>query len=663
MSSNFKYNSYGNSIDGTTYCSGTETVAQNLIEDNEGNATIIFPSSNSWISVRSMDYRITDENGTLILPLNIYKIKSLNIKVKNAIDGQNLVYFTNSNFTTISEISDFRDAEGNTLDLESIDISYFICDETTYSALPTYKSSQSSTRKELNKANAIPYQNNIIDISRYRFNKPLDKGITWQLAIASEILNGKLGSTYYVEHNGTIEHPENKYYLNEFTLYYRTNDSRDLKFRVEYIPISTNTKLRARKSAKTKQEYMQPFNQRAEINSTRAFGKSMYLSAQRTGVEEVTIVKIVTKVSDILPLGCRVKHDGKHYILIGRRIDMTNTVYLKVTYTLSQNWSSRSRHVAVDQKYRNYKIPQDILWRNLYWEDYVEVTADGVVTGANPGSLYNTIGTENGTVNLLPQIFMCDSSNDVTVTSFFLYKLTSGVTAPCTTMGVANSMVFSASMQDNLSAGLRISPTDSQYCEEVYYCNEDGTLSDGYVRLAAGINNSDESKYPASSSELDTAYNSPKNTVFNVHYNIDKDAGEALKFTYQCHFVSDDPDIVIGNKIAENHPLVKSWSENRKFRFWALFNPIRQGVDKIYPNEGIFIELADETAKQEYFTVSDCSETGANAFKINVAQIQRLAVAWAITDENNNLYIGCNDITKSTLYFTHIHKRKQGGIL
>ena len=35
MSSEFKYDSYGNSIDGTDYCSGVETFAQNLIEDNE----------------------------------------------------------------------------------------------------------------------------------------------------------------------------------------------------------------------------------------------------------------------------------------------------------------------------------------------------------------------------------------------------------------------------------------------------------------------------------------------------------------------------------------------------------------------------------------------------------------------------------------------------
>lgn len=35
MSSKFNYDSFGNSIEGTDYCSGVETFAQNLIEDNE----------------------------------------------------------------------------------------------------------------------------------------------------------------------------------------------------------------------------------------------------------------------------------------------------------------------------------------------------------------------------------------------------------------------------------------------------------------------------------------------------------------------------------------------------------------------------------------------------------------------------------------------------
>lgn len=52
MSNSFKYDSYGNSNEGTDYCSGVETFAQNLIENNSNDASITFPSSNSWATAR-----------------------------------------------------------------------------------------------------------------------------------------------------------------------------------------------------------------------------------------------------------------------------------------------------------------------------------------------------------------------------------------------------------------------------------------------------------------------------------------------------------------------------------------------------------------------------------------------------------------------------------
>ena len=75
-----------------------------------------------------------------------------------------------------------------------------------------------------------------------------------------------------------------------------TLDIRDLSFRIEYIPMFSKTKIRARKNAPTKVEYIQPFNQRAEINAASAFGKSMWLTAQKTGVRETKFIKNYTNI-------------------------------------------------------------------------------------------------------------------------------------------------------------------------------------------------------------------------------------------------------------------------------------------------------------------------------------------------------------------------------
>ncbi|MFQ7078523.1 MAG: hypothetical protein ACLRSW_11625 [Christensenellaceae bacterium] len=128
--------------------------------------------------------------------------------------------------------------------------------------------------------------------------------------------------------------------------------------------MSSDIKIRARKSAKQNADYIQPINQRAEINSASALGKFLYNTAQKMGTEQITLVKWYTKIADIPPLGCRVRHNGEHYILTANSLEMTNCVQVKVTHTLSKNWSNKSQYVSVDQKYRNYKIPADILWRN-----------------------------------------------------------------------------------------------------------------------------------------------------------------------------------------------------------------------------------------------------------------------------------------------------------
>ena len=72
-SKKLKYISYGKTVDGTNYCTGVETLAENLIEDNEEDAVIVFPSNNAWAGMRSNEYRMTTENLRAIFPLKIYK--------------------------------------------------------------------------------------------------------------------------------------------------------------------------------------------------------------------------------------------------------------------------------------------------------------------------------------------------------------------------------------------------------------------------------------------------------------------------------------------------------------------------------------------------------------------------------------------------------------
>ena len=656
MSSKFNYDSFGNSIEGTDYCSGVETFAQNLIEDNESDATISFPSPNGWATPRTEDYILTDNNAQLILPVKIYRLTNIKIKADIAM--------TNPGESTYNiRLSDFQNERGE--HLEAIDISEYAVATEVYNTLKTVTSLNWDT-EERNKRNTIYYEGNKIIITGEKTNWWTDT-VNWQCAFGCALLYKTDKEGYYYDEkqaNGDIK----RIYLKSAVrdgIIFTEQDPRKLKFRVSYIPMSSDIKIRARKSVKQNEEYIQPINQRAEINSASALGKFMYNTAQKMGTEQITLVKFYTKIGDIPPLGCRVKHNGQHYILTANSLEMTNCVQVKVTHTLSKNWSNKSQYVSVDQKYRNYKIPADILWRNMHWEDYIEITTDGVVENAEAGDLLMSLIDDSTTKRaIIPRIFICDKTDDVTITSFFLYRANResydwGVTVPCTTIGMANSMVFSASMKDNLSAGLRISEENNQYCEEVFYCEKNGKLDYARAVLSGGINITDAGAYPQATLTINT----PTDKVFDEIFYISKDPGEALKFTYQCHWISADNDIVIGSKLAENHPLVKKWTENRKFRFLALRKPLRQGEDKVRPEEHMDILILTDEQRKGYFGMQDLISDTQKAFKLmlvgaGLSLLNNAGVkAWAITDENYNLYIGCNDKSKTTLYFSHIHER------
>lgn len=655
MSTNFRYDSYGNSIDGTDYCSGVETFAQNLIEDNANDAAIIFPSANSWATPRTQEYKLSDSNAEIILPQKIYKLISAVINLDNIDFTVTVMVNKGDGGTTAVQkrLREFQNEKGE--HLSAINLRNYIVDENTWNALP---SGVALSNEILHKENCLYYSDNIIHLAmskKYWFGG----STTWVQAVISAAKYNPIEGNYFIVHNN------GKYYLkdSETKKSADTNEVTSLKFRVSYIPMSSDIKLRARKSVKQNEEYIQILNQRAEINSASALGKFMYNTAQKMGTEQITLVKFYTKIGDIPPLGCRVKHNGQHYILTANSIEMTNCVQVKVTHTLSKNWSNKSQYVSVDQKYRNYKIPADILWRNMLWEDHVVVSKQRYETEIeNKGSLLAG--------KWLPHLY-CNRNGDVTVTSLFLTRKDPvtqrniGAVVPCTTLGPAKSIVFAGSMKDQLSAGLRINPSQPDYCEEVFYCDDNGKLKEGTITLADNIEHFDAAQYPYTEWSVQDGQeyylNSPGYDVFRATFSIDKDPGEALKFIYQCHFVEDDPDILIGDKLTETHHLIKKWPTDRKFRFWRLNRFLRQGVDKVYSQDGEYRQIDADTDREKYWTISidQTDRSGTLTLQSNANNYLGAGnVGWAITDENNNLYIGCNDVSTRKLIFNFMHEWK-----
>ena len=171
---------------------------------------------------------------------------------------------------------------------------------------------------------------------------------------------------------------------------------------------------------------------------------------------------------------------------------------------------------------------------------------------------------------------------------------------------------------------------------------------------------------------FDTHENELNKSVFGETFVIDKDAGEALKFTYQIHLIGED-NCLFGNKFAEHNPLIKDYDgKQRKFKVWLLTKYIRDGVDILETTandtayEHTYDNLTNMGAKFELYELSQSQEqlqTYGKAYKLNLLSTVTNALrngnykAWAITDESNNLYVGCNDASVKALYFQLHHKR------
>lgn len=677
-SEKLKYISYGQTVDGTNYCAGVETLAENLIEDNEKDAVIVFPSPDTWAGLRSSAYRMTDQNTEIQVPSGIYKLNKLLLFLGDEFSFS----FTISDQSSFAEIKDLKYKDGSTVTY--LDISKFVVEKTIWDGFPVAKSTKKGSYiGGYYKDNTLIWQQGSDTISMDATVRKIKDGVLDLLfPDDSRVYHRVVLSALYEEVKaGNIIAPSGEYFLNSIENVTEIDgDVRKWKFRIEYVPISSKTKLRARKSAKTNFDYIQPHNQRAEVNAVSAFGKNMWLEAQKTGVQTITVVKRYTKLADIPPVGALVMHNGKRYRLTANSYKQTNTIFLQVTHTLSENWTSKSKHVSVDQKYRNYSIPQEAVSRNLYWEDFITVSGDRLSGDTTAGikassamQMFSVSNAQDKTVDTFAWLFEGDEVNRK--------ELGDGIVIPCATYGIANSMVFSASFKDQLSAGLTMDVTETKdkLCKEALYCNTDGTLQHATVMLSDGIESIElsgnfsaekladyaQNVYPVVLNGI-TAYdgtddlrivNYPKDVLFGKLFYIDKDPGEALKFTYQVHFVTDG-DCVVGNKLAEHNTLIKRYDGSRVLKVWLLPNYIRVGADKLDTANGIDY-TQDRFTPFVFFTVETDDNAGTAKIDLSALVKQELTnyKAWAITDENNNLYVGRNENSAGVVHFTLSHKR------
>lgn len=640
----FNYISFANGYDENQVCSEIDTDISNVIATNQGTASVVFPSQVGWITPRTNEVQLTDQNCLIISPSPIAKL------LKIYINQDSINYNHGWGTQPLSELT------GDKL----LDVTDFF---------PEYKKYLSLETLNLwNNARVGVYRNNTCywteDTNELHIVFQNYAGASGQWVPAVYNMIETAVRTQYAPAGGDwITVNNEKIDFN----YIDRSGVRQYQFRVEYVSQSTSTKIRAVKQSKCGYEYVTPYNQRAEIVDAEMLGTEMDKAVNQLGVDYIKAVSIYHSLAEVLPLDTVYREGNDYYKLVCNEYDITNKTNIQVTNTFSKNWSMQSSWLKQNKQYRNTKIPTDILVRNLHYQDYFVISeTDGLFEDLGEKGLLTLHG-----VTGVADVFNSGRPNENTeVNNFGLYKkddyivgYRSGVIVSSDSFGVKKSIVLSAKMENNLTAGRKVDPNNDYYCQEVLYTDEKGEFPSegGIAKFIFGILDAYHS--PNDLPSANVGINTISKPVLEGEFLVDKSSAEQIAMTYQAHFVSEMPDIVIGGLIAENSPLVQDRTKELKYQLWGLTSPLSNLAKMVNTQNGVKIADLTGNNRSSYFSASAAGNAGGTAIRFQLAlflenKMSGDYIGWAITDENGRLYLARNSHPNENqyLYFNHLHK-------
>ena len=631
--------------------SSLETEIENILSDYSENNVEYYPSKDTYITPRAENYVLTTESSSIILPKPIYKINKVTVLT-----------------STLGKLKDGITSKELPIKAAEIDITDFIVESNvakTLPARPSYSKFVFGFKIDVDKFknNTLPYEqgNNIIALDgseTYHF--------LWDEQTRVEAMLTSAATKVFLEENPNYD-PLTDGEYNGFSLY---PDVRGLKLKVEYVPVVERLKMRATKQALQSYQMLQTFNQRAEVNSAEAFGRNMLSTVQKMGAISNTRANFYKKATDIPVVGSLYEDLGDSYIIVSNEIEISSPEYIKVIHTLSQNWSLLSQYVGIDRKYRSTPIPMDFIDRNLFYEDYC-IVADKPIKAEHRNALLND--TAFCTTAESQRFFFPETTTDYIVKNIYFYKPLAGDALNGAVMwsfnfATANSLIFNCRTENNLSVAQKQVTSDDDgltYGEDVFYSNEDGTLDKMNICVAFGdidFSTYNANAVPQSISGRVSRINSPNEYYFLKEFDVKKDARERFSFTYQLHYVSPLPAIIFGRKFAETSPLI--YNKAKTFRYWKLYKKLPYMTVKIPENwNAAYKTLSSDSSAENwvgnYFTVNTQGSGTATYWYLRInteKQDLSAAVGWAITDQDNNLLLACNDKDITTLYFNYCHE-------
>lgn len=624
----------------------------------------IFPSANTWITARSDEAHLTDQNCKIILPQKIDKIDKVVLY---------LPYVEVSFYSPAlpkASLSQLYYDEAHTKSLVELDITSYVVEKAKYATLdkknpngaislgPQYLE---NTWYYEHGGNEIILPNEIVKGNLTLIGNPVIDYIILS-AIYNVVYNdGKKDGKLYVfygpndSNNRTLTSDSNFYVLLESGV-----SIVDAQFRVYYTPLGESVNLTTPKTEPQEHQFTIPFSQQQPIVTASALGKNMQAMANRTGVPIRIVKRRVDTLDKMRKAGtiwrekdANGNRTGNIYRLTSQTMQVAGG-YAFVTERWAKNWYVQSEYVGINREFRSWKIPADVVQRNLHYQDYCYITPDSEVSLPDDCDL-----SVDAKKYLLYSLHGNGTTLNTECTNMWFYNRDktddSGVVLNCSAFGFGNSLVFSGKTKDNLSAGTqRVKSDDNdkyyQYCKDVYYCNEDGTMDKLFVQIASAINNSSSVEALNSYPQVTYNMNTPSGTMLfrqHWHFKVRKDPSEQLNFTYQLHLATHDPDLVIGAAWANNCPLVVIRTSAVTLLYWDLAFPLPKGAQTMTSSWGK--QRATSPVTINYNSVNDAN--GNKSYDGYFA----IKPMTCITDEHYNVIVAYNGDKDRTFYMKYTH--------
>lgn len=612
---------------------------------------ITYPSADKWATTRASNIRQTTENSVVRVQKPIDRIEKV---LFNPANGKML------SFRPVGQEND-HSFEWSQLSLSADGSTPFVIDMTSrvveyekWQTLPT-----AFIPSGIMQNNTIYYKRKGTDIvlvggASFWENAPVYNAINTRL---DEMLTNNEVWGYYA--NAWVQLRKADSALSRKTI---PDDDCALNsmWRVIYTSFGESVKLNVVKANLQDNDFAIPYSQQQQIASTVGLGRNMQSNSDRLGTIKREVVRYKASPYQIGAYYTDTNGD------IWRLTDIDCTVvpqFIKSTETWAKNWNIKSKFVGINREFRSWDIPSDILQRNLLYQDYLLLSE---TTRTIPNNSLLVVGAKKMFIDGIATPSY-NYNTEISVMGMWHAKGDEKVGAliGVSAFGFGNSVVFSGSTKDNLSAGVQRAADGSSdnklFNRDVYYCEDDGTLANMTVQMSTKFDSNGTEAveaanlYPYSKVQAVSFVNKALDSGTGVvalfqdggaAFSILKDPAEQLNFTYQVHILTSSPKLIIGTAWAANCPLVRN-RNGMTIKIWDLTAPLPQGAQVMTSGYG-----AVTTDLTKFQTI-----TTAEPFILRFTPGSGKKGV-CVTDGDNNIIVAYNGTTAKDFYAYFTHKYK-----